>query len=189
MGSVRRRGDHVRLTLTAADAAIVISLTSQVLELLGDVDAPPAGEESLQDLLEGSQQAVPAPQDPALLRLLPDGYREDDAASAEFRRLTEADLRATKRTSLSRIVGDLHSPEAAQRGGGVRLDLDDEAAEIWLTALNDVRLTFGTRIEVREDMDDERMSLAVDSMRYAEIATYDWFSWLQDAILRALTDE
>jgi Domain of unknown function (DUF2017) len=197
MGSVRRKGEHVRVSLDAVEVALVITLTSQVMELLGDVGQSPDGAESLlpdgegslAELLESTQDPVAAPRDPALLRLLPDAYRDDDDAAGEFRRLTEADLRAAKHEGLGRIVRDLAAPQAVQRSGGVRLDLDDEAAAAWLTALNDVRLAFGTRIEVSEDMDDERMNLPVDSQRYAEIATYDWFSWLQDAMLRALIDE
>jgi hypothetical protein len=203
MGSVRRKGDHVRVSLDPVEVALVITMTSHVLELLGDIEPSPNGaewlsngaewlpdgEESLEKLVEGTQDPVAPPRDPALLRLLPDAYRDDDDAAGEFRRLTEADLRATKHAGLGRIVSDLAAPAAAQRGGGVRLDLDDEAAAVWLSALNDVRLMFGTRIDVREDMDDERMILPVDSQRYAEIATYDWFSWLQDAMLRALIGE
>jgi hypothetical protein len=189
MGSVRRKGDHVRVSLDAVEVALVITMTSHVLELLGDVEPSPDGAESLEELLEGTQDPGVTPRDPALLRLLPDAYRDDDAAAGEFRRLTEADLRATKHDRLGRIVSDLAAPGAGQRSGGVRLDLDDDAAAGWLTALNDVRLMFGTRIDVREDMDDERMNLPVDSQRYAEIATYDWFSWLQEAMLRALTGE
>jgi hypothetical protein len=210
MGSVRRKGDHVRVSLDPVEVALVITMTSHVLELLGDIESSPKGAEwlpkgaewlpkgaeslhdggeSLEELIEGTQDPVAPPRDPALLRLLPDAYRDDDDAAGEFRRLTEADLRATKHAGLGRIVSDLAAPQATQRGGGVRLDLDDEAAAVWLTALNDVRLMFGTRIDVREDMDDERMNLPVDSQRYAEIATYDWFSWLQDAMLRALIGE
>jgi hypothetical protein len=196
MGSVRRRGDQVRVALDASEVTLVISLTSQVIELLGvgnpvtdGEPAAPSAEESLQSLqslLDGTTDPVEAPRDPTLLRLLPDAYRDDNEAAGEFRRLTEADLRATKNDGLGRIVIDLLAPESAQRGGGVRLELDEEAASIWLTALNDVRLALGTRIDVSEDMDDERMNLPVDSRRYAEIATYDWLSWLQDAILRAV---
>ena len=36
------------------------------------------------------------PDDPALARLLPDAYADDDEASAEFRRFTERTLRETK---------------------------------------------------------------------------------------------
>ena len=56
---------------------------------------------------------VETPRDPALLRLLPDGYRNDDDAAGEFRRLTESGLRATKRAALQRLVDDLTSAARA----------------------------------------------------------------------------
>jgi hypothetical protein len=189
MGSVRRRGDRVRVSLQAGEVTLLLSLTSQVLELLGDADPPPDGGDSLQELLGVTLDPVETPRDPALLRLLPNAYRDDDEAAGEFRRLTEADLRATKRGALTQIVTDLVASESQQRGGSVRLDLEAAAAAGWLPALTDVRLALGTRIGVTEDMEDERMSLPVDSPRYAEIATYDWMSWLQDAMVRALTGE
>jgi hypothetical protein len=122
-----------------------------------------------------------------LLRLLPDAYRDDGDAAREFRRLTEADLRATKRGGLSQLVADLSAAGAVPHRGGLRLDLDEDSAAAWLPALTDVRLALGTRIGVTEDMDDERATLSVDAPRYAQIATYDWVSWLQDAMVRALT--
>jgi hypothetical protein len=204
MGSVRRRGDRVRVSLEAGEVALVLSLSAQVLHLLGANDAEPsdsdpsdpdssdpdssdAATDSVKDLLDASLEPVQTPQDPVLLRLLPDAYRDDGEAAGEFRRLTEADLRATKRGGLSQLVTDLTATEAVARNGGVRLDLDDDRAAAWLPALTDIRLALGTRIGVTEDMDDERQSLPVDSPRYAEIATYDWMSWLQDAMVRALT--
>jgi hypothetical protein len=189
MGQVRRRGDHLRVSLDTSEVALVMSLASQLLELLGDADQQPVGEDSVQELFEVSLDPVATPRDPALLRLLPDAYRDDDEAASEFRRLTEADLRAAKHDGLTQVVTDLLAAQPLPRGRGVRLELDEPAAATWLTAMNDVRLALGTRIGVTEDMDDERMNLPVDSRRYAEIATYDWFSWLQDAMLRALTQE
>jgi hypothetical protein len=140
-------------------------------------------------MIDASLTPVDTPEDPIVRRLLPDAYREDSEASDEFRRLTDADLRAGKRQGLSQITADLTGPDAASRGGGVRLDLDESQVSAWLPALTDVRLAFGTKIDVTEDMDEERMTLSVDSPRYAEIATYDWLSWLQDAMVRALTGE
>ena len=193
MGSVRRRGDRVRVSLEDAEVALLTFLIAQVLDLLADASAEaaddPADLESIEKLLDDSLEPVETPEDPALLRLLPDAYRDDGDAAGEFRRLTEADLRATKRSGLSQIVTDISTAGAPHHRGGVRLDLDDDAAAAWLPALTDVRLALGTRIGVTEDMDDERATLPVDSPRYAEIATYDWVSWLQDAMVRALTGD
>jgi hypothetical protein len=194
VGSVRRRGRRVRVELDDDDVALLVSLISSVLDLLeGDVsvDEPGVREpvdepDELEAMLEASTGPVETPTDPALLRLLPDGYRNDDDAAGEFRRLTESGVRASKRAALERVIDDLAEPRFAGKEGGVRIDLDDTAADVWLPAITDVRLVFGTRIGITEDMDDERDSVAEGSLRYTELAVYDWMSWLQDAIVRAL---
>jgi hypothetical protein len=58
--------------------------------------------------------------------------------------------------------------------------------QAWLPAITDLRLVFGTRLGVTEDFDDERAIVSEDSLRAAEIAAYDWLSWLQDEIVEAL---
>jgi hypothetical protein len=196
MGTIRRRGRRIRVMLDADEVALVLGLISSVDELLSDGEEPPTGSdppddetEALEQLLSSPSGPVEPPRDPALLRLLPDGYRNDDDAAGEFRRLTESGLRATKRAALQRVVDDLSAGEPVQKDGGVRVDLDEAAAEAWLPAITDLRLVFGTRIGVTEDMDDERDALAEDSKRFAEIAVYDWMSWLQDAIVRALVGD
>jgi hypothetical protein len=199
MGSVRRRGRRVRVELDDAEVELAVSLAAQVLELLADndddepadgsvapADEPDTEADELEAMLETSIGPVETPRDPALLRLLPDGYRNDDDAAGEFRRFTEASLRSTKRAALQRFVDDLAAPKFALKEGGVRINLDDDAADAWLPAITDLRLVFGTRIGVTEDMDDERAGVAEGSLRYAEIAVYDWITWLQDAIVRGL---
>jgi hypothetical protein len=191
----------VRVALEPAEVALLLYLSAQVADLLAE--SPRSGEsegtpedgsadadvdvDPLEQLIDTTLEPVDTPEDPVVRRLLPDAYRDDTEAAGEFRRLTDADLRAAKRRGLSQITADLTAPESVQRGGVVRLELDEEQASAWLPALTDVRLALGTRIDVTEDMADERMELSVDSPRYAEIATYDWLSWLQDAMVRALT--
>ena len=67
--------------------------------------------------------------------------------------------------------------------------IDEAAVEAWLPALTDLRLAFGTRIGVTEDIDAERAEVLEGSLRHAELAAYDWMSWLQDAIVRGLTGD
>ncbi|MDX6301580.1 MAG: hypothetical protein QOF53_2794 [Nocardioidaceae bacterium] len=180
------------MSLEEPEVWLLMSMTTQLLALLGESDSAesePSEADPLQGMVPVSFDPVAPPADPILHRLLPDAYRDDNEAAGEFRRLTEADLRATKRGGLSRIVLDLSGEGKGTRSGGVRVDLDEEGASQWLAALTDLRLALGTRIGVTEDMDDERERLAVDSPRYAEIATYDWLSWLQDMMVRALVGE
>jgi hypothetical protein len=196
---VRRRGGRVRVSLESAEVALLLHLSAQVADLLGDPsdtdaaagalgdDPANADVDPLEQLIDTAPEPIAAPDDPVVHRLLPDAYRDDTEAAGEFRRLTDADLRAAKRRGLSQITADLTGAESVQRGGAVRLELDEEQASAWLPALTDIRLALGTRMDVTEDMDEERMELPVDSPRYAELATYDWLSWLQDAMVRALT--
>jgi hypothetical protein len=57
--------------------------------------------------------------------------------------------------------------------------LDEETAQTWLRALNDLRLVLGTRLDVRED----------DGMRRLTepgYAVYVWLTWLQSELIQAL---
>jgi hypothetical protein len=130
---------------------------------------------------------VETPRDPVLARLLPDAYRDDSAAAGEFRRLMDGELRARKVSALRRLLDDL-AVGARRRRDGLRVELDDVAAELWLYALTDVRLVLGTTLGVTEDMDDERATLEPTSPRHAQLAIYDWVTWLQDALVRAVSD-
>jgi hypothetical protein len=192
--SVRRRGRRIRVDLGVDEVALVLAVSTEVLDLLGDADPSPtepdvgADPDDLEQLLDAPTGPVETPRDPALLRLLPDGYRNDDDAAGEFRRLTESGLRATKRAALRQLVDDLCTGVAETSDGDVRIDLDEAAAEAWLPAITDLRLVFGTRIGVTEDMDDERAVVVEGSDREAEIAAYDWLSWWQQAMVEALID-
>lgn len=185
------------MQLEEAEVWLLMSMTTQLIALLREdtADDQSASEDPLHGLVfgpsgsSGVSDDATTPDDPVLRRLLPDAYRDDPDAADEFRRLTEGELRAAKSGGLGRIVSDLSERGQPRRSGGVKFELDDEGAAEWLSALTDLRLALGTRIGVTEDMDEERAGLAVDSPRYAEIATYDWLSWLQDAMVRALTGE
>ena len=63
--------------------------------------------------------AAPTPDDPALARLLPDAYADDEEAAAEFRRFTERDLRDAKaRDARTRSI----ARELAEQGREVVVD-------------------------------------------------------------------
>ena len=65
-------------------------------------------------------------------------------------------------------------------------DLTAEQAQAWLRALNDVRLALGVRLEVTEEIHDEIAAMSEDDPRYAAHVTYDWLTYLQDTLVRAL---
>jgi hypothetical protein len=174
----------VRVGLDDAEVVLLANLVSQVKLMLGGDALPP--EDPVEALLTMPWGPVAAPQDPVLARLLPNAYRDDDAAAEEFRRLTDGELRAQKRAALQRVLDDL-SGGGTRKGGALRLELGDDAAQMWLYALNDVRLALGTALDVSEDMDQLRESLESDDPRHLQLGVYDWVTWLQDAIVRAVS--
>jgi hypothetical protein len=197
VGSIRRRGRRVRVILDVDEALVLLSLVSQVMELLDDgepapepLSGPPSdaedSAEALELLLDASSGPIETPQDPALLRLLPDGYRNDDDAAGEFRRLTESSLRTTKQAALQRVIDDVSAPGAVQKDGTLRCDLDEAAADVWLPALNSVRLVLGTRIGVDADDFLDRVDAAQESEPEVELELYHWLSWMQETIVEEL---
>jgi hypothetical protein len=168
-----------------AQATILRDLVGQVAELIAaDTADLAAGQEGgLAAELEaelGLTGSAQAPDDPVLARLLPDAYRDDPEASAEFRRYTEQGLRSEKAAAAATVLATL--PAA---GGRVRLT--EQEAQSWLRALNDVRLALGTRLGVTEDFDTGFAALLPNDPRAAHVLVYQWLALLQESLVDALS--
>jgi hypothetical protein len=113
-----------------------------------------------------------APEDSSLRRLFPPAY-DDEADETEYRRLMRDELLDGRRRALQVLE------ETADRD---RLNADE--AQAWLTALNDLRLVLGTRLDVRE----ETLLHGLDPRdpRAPELALYAYLSWLQEGFVEAL---
>src|SRR4028119_2097674 len=111
------------------EARMLATFAGQVIELLHE-DTAPFGPRSVDgDPLEALVEMdgpVAAPEDPVLVRLLPDAYREDDEAAADFRRYTESGLRADKVANARMLLDSLRD---AGYDGGTADELDDSTAE------------------------------------------------------------
>jgi hypothetical protein len=188
----------VSARFTSAQAGIVRSLVGQVADLVGGpgaADAPqsapggpggPGGPgeaadgpltEDLAAILAGGP--VAPPDDPVLARLLPDGYGDDPEAAGEFRRYTEQGLRSGKVAAARTVLDTLPSS-----GGRIRLSAGD--AEAWLRSLNDVRLSMGVLLGITEDYEREFSALDPADPREAYLHVYDWLTFLQETLVRAL---
>lgn len=180
----RRRTGGVEVRVDRTEARVLSRVVGDLLELLGEeVDADTDPLAAMVGLPAGD---LAPPTDPALARLLPDAYRPDAegvqdtaAASAEFRRYTEADLRAGKRASAGTVLAGL-----ASVADGGRLQLEREQADAWLSCLNDLRLVLGTRLEVTEELELDR--LARDDPRLPALHVYGWLGWVQESLLASL---
>jgi hypothetical protein len=173
-------------------ARIIRSLVGQVAELLGpeQAGAGPAGTgggplEGSWDSPEefaamlGLSTSTTVPEDPVLARLLPDAYPDDAESASDFRRYTEQDLRSGKVAAARTVLATL--PEG---GGQVRLSGDD--AQVWLRAINDVRLALGVRLAITEDFEERMARMEPDDPRSAYFWIYDWLTYLQETLVRAV---
>ena len=172
----RRRG-AVTADLDAGEAALLAALAGDLLGLLGD--GAETDEDPLAAMVGLTDGPVAAPQDPALARLLPDAYADDDQAAADFRRFTEQDLRAGKRAGAGTVLATL--APLLDRGG--RLALDRDQVDAWLGTLNDLRLVLGTRLEVTEDTE---LDVPDDDPHAQALLVYGWLGWLQESLLSCI---
>lgn len=172
----RSRRGRVEATLTQTESTVLRQVVAELLELLGPDLAP--GEDPLAALVGLSAGPVERPADPALRRLLPDAYGDaDDAASAEFRRYTEGDLRAGKRGFARAVLASLPA-------GAGKVVVDRDGADAWLGTLNDLRLALGTRLQVTEDLDVA--DLLADDPRLPMLHFYTWLGFAQESLLGAV---
>lgn len=175
-GFRRTATGRIVLRVDAVEKGLLVTL----LEQLADFVAPEAldDEDPLVAMVGLDPDAV-RPEDPALARLLPDAYLDDDAAAAQFRRFTERSLRETKLAHTQTALETL-------RRSGEKVTLSSDEAGAWLGALNDVRLALGTRLGVTEEGMEELASLPDDDPRAPTFHIYDWLTYLQETLVRAL---
>lgn len=113
------------------------------------------------------------PADPSLRRLFPPAYADDADADREYGELVRGSLRD----------GKLRALEVLERTAGEER-LTEEELEGWLAAVEDLRLTIGTRLDVTEDLSWAHLDPGnPDAPLYS---LYAWLSWLQEQVVEAL---
>ncbi|MYV51905.1 DUF2017 domain-containing protein [Streptomyces sp. SID3212] len=182
-------GGGAAVALDEVEIWILRSLAMQLLELIGPGDEPAQGEDPLAALFAVGPSEPP--EDPALARLFPDAYGDGDDElkefSSEFRRFTENDLRDRKRADGIAVVRSLDALGPTGEAGAV-LKLSGEECLHWLGALNDLRLTIGTRLEVTdEDEGAELYRLPDTDPRKPMVMAYLWLGALQESLIETLS--
>lgn len=175
----RRTRHGIEARFGAQEALVLRRLASQLVELL-ELGAAPVPGDPLEALVGMTAEELPPPGDEVLARLLPEGYRDDPESAAEFRRYTEPELRAAKRSALRGLVTGVPAD-------GGRVILDEPAAQSWLLALNDLRLALGTRLGVTEDVHEEAAQLPPEDPRLVQLGVYEWLGGLQESLVRAVS--
>lgn len=170
-----RRG--LQLRLEGNEAAVLAELLTQLEAMVEPVE--PDGSHPLEELLRTSEPQ--RPDDPALLRLFPDGYLDDPEAAGEFRRFTERGLREQKHGRLTTATELLSTIPSGDQVHDVAVSPDQ--AEAFLGVLNDLRLVLGVRLGIVSDDQDVTEDWADDDPRVATFAAYQWLTWLQASLL------
>jgi hypothetical protein len=186
----RRRGGLVA-TFEPGEAQVLASLAGQVVELLRDRNGESQSEaDPLAGQLGLGGPSLP-PEDPVLQRLLPDAYRDDVEDSAEFRRFTERSLTSAKVANAEAILAALaaagldgDSDEEAEET--FEVELDAGAAQSWLRALTDIRLSLAVRLGIEDDDDAMLLARSDDEAVVAMTELYDWLGYVQETLVVAL---
>jgi hypothetical protein len=179
------QGPRFRSALAPHESALLRNLVSSVVEMLDDREAA-APVDDLQELTGMRTGHSKPPEDATMGRLLPDFFRPQ----------TEHPAGSAVAESLSSALRSLHEPEiieakrqAAQQVldtcpvGGGRFELSEEQANAWIAAVNDVRLSLGTMLEVGPDGPDH---LPADHPLAAHLDVYQWLTVLQEYLVLAL---
>lgn len=145
----RNRKGYFEIRLPEAERALLRSLAPQMREVLGS-------------------------DDPALDRLYPVAYPEDEDRETEYRLLVRDELRSSHEAALTA----LEQSADAER-------LDEEQLHAWMRAINEVRLVMGTRLDVTEEGHERPTEF--DDPRSTAFAVYDYLTWLQGTIVEALS--
>lgn len=207
--------------LDGAEREVLATVVADVAELLGagrfgaDTRAPDAATSAATHPLLGlrmSAVAVPAPVDPAVHRLLPDASDDDPELAAEFRRLTEGDLRSLKvarlRALWQALLGDadaLGHPVDPSGDEGTDLVVRREDAADLAATLTDLRLVLADRLGLESDEDSDALYDALDRGEPADEdpgrsgrevledeiseylgSVYAALSWLQESLMAVL---
>lgn len=173
-----RRGITARLE--EPERELLRGLFNDVVSMLD----PGAAQEDPLEALVGFSPNATEPEDPALARLLPNAFKDDAAASLDFRRLTERSLREGKAGALRAATLSLDSGH---------LVLDDAAARHWSTALNDVRLVLAERLGIHSEEDAEKVHAVTDWAQAEDVEAYlalayNFVTWLQTTLMDAMLD-
>lgn len=170
------RGQKVRLVASfdEQEAVVLRGLIGEVRQMLAGRTADNPADElaALTGIRTGPSTR---PDDRVLARLLPDFTTEDADLAAGLRSLHEPALIEAKEAAAELVLDTLPVT-------GGRVELQPEQGDVWLAALNDVRLALGTALDVSEDMPEQ---LPADDPRASHLGVYHWLTYVQDGLVQA----
>ena len=133
---------------------------------------PEVERELLADLVEQLREVlISSTDDPNVRRLFPTAYHEDPGKDQEYQQLVRDELLERRLAALTVVEETVDARE-----------LDEASLTGWLTALNDLRLVLGTKLDVSED--DQEVDL--DDPDAPAHAVYHYLSMLLSEAVDAL---
>ncbi len=185
--------------LDTEERAVIARVIADVGLLLGgepfgmDVDVLERDEDPLFRHLRGLENALSDPDDPAVLRVLPNAAPDDREVADEFRRFTEPELRTLK-------VDRLRTIWRALSEDGPAWIVPEADAMSTAAALTDVRLVLASRLGLNTDEDakmlHEEIERAHDLALEGDISDavrnpervwlgmlYQALTWLQESLM------
>jgi hypothetical protein len=177
-------GPRFRSALAAHEAALLTNLVTAMIDLLDERESssPPDELEEITGIKTGNTKA---PSDPMLRRLLPDFHNPDDkkpeldtsdSLNSALRSLHEPEIIDAKRVAAQQLLDTI--PD-----NGGRLELTEEAANAWIAAVNDLRLTLGVLLDVGPQGPER---LPADHPLAAHLDVYQWLTVLQEYLVLVL---
>lgn len=175
-GFKREEDDTLVVVFSPSEREVLINLSGQLIEILAErVDIE--DEDPLAEMVGITGHDSP-PDDAVLFRLLPNAY-SDPVESAEFRRYTESTLRAKKREHAMNMRKLLLKDDSD-------ISLNEQGAQAWLGAMNDIRLALGVRLNVEDNSYDHFELLSPEDPMQAVFAVYSWLGWLEESLVNTL---
>lgn len=168
----------VQILFDVEEASMLNQLVHQLILLIQSHSSMVLDPDPLFASLEvGGSDEIPT--DPALARLFPDAFDDEDEAAA-FRRVTEQGLINRKLQDAMRVVSDIgHTDEAEFEPVGVVIDTASFPA--WARTITAVRLAIAARIGLESAEDHAR--LVDDDVTRGTVLVFDWLAALLEAVL------
>ena len=181
MSDVVRKGPVIKLRLTEYEATLLESLMDQLSGLLAGEDGPVVADDPFERWqAEFSDSEALDRSDPVIERLFPQAYPGDAAASAEFRRFTQARQRQARVDQAELVMDALRASDGGRRPVQVRVvELD-----LWLKALTALRLSLAVRLGIETAEDADLLdALDDDDPRGYTYRVYEWLGYLTESLL------
>lgn len=191
MKKFRRKAGTIATHLSEYEVELLTSLVGQLVDMVSDGDPDTYAEpEAVSDPFEewsrdlaGEPDQPETADDPVVRRLFPDAYPHDAAASADFRRFTERDLKVKKISEATLVLDRLQATENGRHE--VRIPMSE--VDVWLRTFTSLRLAVATRLGITDaESADELAMLPDEDPRAFMVSVYDWLGFAQETLISAL---